>query len=244
MADPFSIVAGTVGLLDVCWRVGSYLNSVKIAAGKIEGDIDALQKEVTSLIDVNESIKKLKDMTEEADPSSSINHSPGAENLWQSVDSNTEGCKVVVLRLEEKVKDIMGKSGTARPTSKIDGIKKTLKREATDPDLVKIHNSLSKYQLSLQTLLTALNMSVLVSTISLHGCAHSPHRYYTRSSHKTTGNAIGNLSNRTDRLSKLESKLDYQLDVLRSRTSSVGDDGVSPLSFLIRVNVIRTCVAS
>ena len=158
MVDPFSITAGTVGLLDVCWRVGAYLNDVKNAAGRIEGDIDALQKEVTSLIDVNESIKKLKALTEEADPSSPINHSPGVEDLWQKVDSNTEGCKDVVLRLEEKVKDIMGKSQTAKPTSKIDGIKKTLKKQSTDPDLAKIHNSLSKYQLSLQMLLTALNL--------------------------------------------------------------------------------------
>jgi hypothetical protein len=64
----------------------------------------------------------------------------------------------VVLRLEEKVKDIMGKSQTAKPTGKIDGIKKTLKRQFTDPDLAKIHDSLSIYQLSLQTSLLALNM--------------------------------------------------------------------------------------
>lgn len=158
MADPLSIIAGTVGLLDVCWRVGSYLNDLKGATGRIEADIDALQREVTSLIDVNESIKKLKDITDEADPSSPITHSPGVEDLWQKVDSNTRGCKDVVLRLEEKVKDIMGKSQTAKPTGKIDGLKKTMKWQSKDPDLAKIHISLSKYQLSLQTLLTALNV--------------------------------------------------------------------------------------
>lgn len=153
-----SVIAGTVGLLDVCWRVGAYLNDVKDAAGRIEGDIDALQKEVTSLIAVNESIKNLKALTEEADPGSPTNHLPGVEDLWQKVDSNTKGCKDVVLRLEEKVKEIMGKGQTAKPTGKIDGIKKTLTKQSTDSDLARIHSSLSKYQLSLQMLLTALNL--------------------------------------------------------------------------------------
>lgn len=158
MAEPFSLVASTIGLLDVCWRVGAYLKDVKDAAGKIEGDIDALQKEVTSLVDVIESIKNLKALTEEADLSSPTNHLPGVEQLWQKVESNTKGCRDVVLRLEEKVKGIMGKSQTAKPTGKFDGLKKTLKKQSTDPDLAKIHTSLSKYQLSLQTLLTALNL--------------------------------------------------------------------------------------
>lgn len=67
--------------------------------------------------------------------------------------------------------------------------------------------------------------------------AHSPHRYYTRSSHKATDSAIGNLSNKADKLHKLESKLDYQLEVLRSRISSVDDDSVSAIPIVIRINV-------
>lgn len=228
MAEPFSVVAGTLGLLDVCWRVGTYLNSVKNAAERIEGDIDALQNEVTSLIEVNESIKKLRDRTEEAYPSSPTNHSPVVEDLWQNIDSTSEGCKVVVLRLEEKVKNIMGKREMAKPTGKIDGIKKTLRRDSTDPDLVKIHNSLSKYQLSLQTLLTALNLFVQVPLLSC-SCTHFLYRYYTRASHNATNNAIDNLSSKTEKLNSLELKLDYQLGVFRSRISSGDDDDVSVL---------------
>lgn len=156
--DPISVIAGTVGLLDVCWRVGSYLNSVKDAAKGIEADITALQKEVTSLIDVNESIKKLKELTDEADPLSTISRSAGVEDLWEKVIANTEGCKAEVLRLEERVRSIMGKNDSAKPSGKMDGIRKTLRRQATDPDLSRIRHSLSKYQMSLQTLLSALNV--------------------------------------------------------------------------------------
>jgi CII-binding regulator of phage lambda lysogenization HflD len=62
-------------------------------------------------------------------------------------------------------------------------------------------------------------------------------RHYTRSSHKATDSAIDNLSNKTDKLHKQESKLAYRLEVLRSRISSVVDDSVSPLPIVIRINV-------
>jgi CII-binding regulator of phage lambda lysogenization HflD len=65
-------------------------------------------------------------------------------------------------------------------------------------------------------------------------------RHYTRSSHEATDSAIGNLSNKTDKLHKQESKLDYQLEVLRSKINSVDDDSVSPLPIVIRINVTRS----
>jgi hypothetical protein len=158
MADPLSIANATVGFIDVCWRVGAYLKDVKDAAGRIEGDIGVLQRQVTSLIEVDEAIEKLKVVREGAGKSSPINYAPEVESLWQNVDSNRKGCREAMLRLEEKVLEIMGRSQTAKPTGKIDGIRKALRMQATDPDLAKVHNDLSKYQQSLQILLSALNV--------------------------------------------------------------------------------------
>jgi len=49
MADPFSIITSTVGLLDVCYRVGSYLGDVKNAAKTIEKDLEGLREEIAAL---------------------------------------------------------------------------------------------------------------------------------------------------------------------------------------------------
>lgn len=59
MADPFSIVAGTAGILEISWRLVSYLGKIKSAASKIERDLAALSFEVNALIGVTESIQCL-----------------------------------------------------------------------------------------------------------------------------------------------------------------------------------------
>lgn len=46
MADPFSIIAGTVSVADICIRVVKYLRDVQVAAATIEDDIAALIQEV------------------------------------------------------------------------------------------------------------------------------------------------------------------------------------------------------
>ncbi len=43
MGDPLSILAGTVGLLDVSWRFVSYLRDIQAGAAAIESDLVALQ---------------------------------------------------------------------------------------------------------------------------------------------------------------------------------------------------------
>jgi hypothetical protein len=54
--DPFPVITGTVGFIDVCWRAFGYLKSVEEAAGKVEDDITALSQEIQALITVHQSI--------------------------------------------------------------------------------------------------------------------------------------------------------------------------------------------
>jgi hypothetical protein len=53
MADPFSFVAGAVGIADVTIRVITYLRDVKAATDTIDADIDGLINEILSLKQVN-----------------------------------------------------------------------------------------------------------------------------------------------------------------------------------------------
>jgi hypothetical protein len=157
MADPFSIAIGTIGLLDVCWRVGSYLKEIEESAGKVEEEIAVLSREITSLISVNESIQKLREATDGAVPGSSLNCEPLLQKLWAEVDANTDGCRAAVQKLEELLKEIIGKNGP-KVANKWDGIKKQLRSQSKGGELVQIHHRLSKYQASLHTLLAALNV--------------------------------------------------------------------------------------
>lgn len=157
MADPLSIIVGTVGLLDVCWRVGSYLKDVAGSAGKVDEEIAALSREITSLISVNESIQKLKEAADEAVSGISVDYELLIKQLWNEVDTTTEGCRATLVKLEELLKEIIGKNGP-KVVNKLDGIRKQVRRQSKDGDLVQIHHRLSKYEASLQTVLAALNV--------------------------------------------------------------------------------------
>lgn len=157
MAEPFSIAVGTIGLLDVCWRVGSYLKEIEASAGKVEEEIVLLSREITSLISVNELIQRLEEAVDGVAPGNSLNYESLARKLWAEVDANTEGCRASVQKLEELLKEIIGKYGP-KVANKWDGIKKQLRNQQKSGELVQIHHRLSKYQASLHTLLAALNV--------------------------------------------------------------------------------------
>jgi hypothetical protein len=59
MADPFSITAGAVGIIDVCCKIGVYLYDAQKAAEDVEGEIVGLSLEIGELISVNEDIKEV-----------------------------------------------------------------------------------------------------------------------------------------------------------------------------------------
>ena len=157
MVDPLSIIVGTVGLLDVCWRVGSYLKDVEKSAGRVEAEIAALSHEIKSLISVNESIKQLKEKTNEAVPGTSSDNETEIKKLWKEVDANTEGCRATVENLQELLEEIVGKTGP-KVANKFDGIKKQVRRQSKDVGLAQFHHRLSNYQANLNTLLAALNV--------------------------------------------------------------------------------------
>ena len=167
---------------------------MKDSTGRIEGDINFLRDEIDSLIAADESIENLRRTVKDAGLES---HTSAAKDLWDKVEQNRESCKGVLLKLEEKLKYIIGKDQTTKKslrdemkrawghqstdaekdkdetsnatdpalgkvlhktTGKIDGLRKTLRRQSTDPELARIHLSLDKYQHALQALLAALNL--------------------------------------------------------------------------------------
>ena len=57
MADPFSIIAGTAGLADVCIRLTKFLKHASNGFQKVDEDLEDLSKEITSLRAVSDLIK-------------------------------------------------------------------------------------------------------------------------------------------------------------------------------------------
>ncbi|KAL9601247.1 MAG: hypothetical protein Q9219_002652 [cf. Caloplaca sp. 3 TL-2023] len=165
MADPFSIVAGTAGLLEICWRVGSYLGKVKAASGKIERDLAALSSEVKNLVTVNESIQTLWETQREKSPDESSSYATRIKELWRDIDLTLDGCRDVMGKLELLVEEVIGKDGF-EVRGKRDGIKKVLRKQSKDEEIRDLRRQISSHQHNLQLALSALNLCYVRSSQS------------------------------------------------------------------------------
>ena len=67
--DPFSIITGTAGLIDISTRIIKYLKDIEEAAGTVDEEISSLSQEIDSLVSINASIEKLWLATREIVPS-------------------------------------------------------------------------------------------------------------------------------------------------------------------------------
>jgi hypothetical protein len=152
--DPFSIIVGTAGLLDVCFRVASYLVDVKAAAGQIDEGLATLSREIDSLILVNQSLGEWARESQTLDGLSQAD-SRRLQSLWQNVGTMIQGCRQTVEKLEVLMSAISGKKGR-KFLAKLDGIKKQLRKQSEEKEFIEVHRQLSSYHGNLQLLLTII----------------------------------------------------------------------------------------
>lgn len=160
MADPFSILAGTAGIIDVCVRLISYFRDVNSAAGRIEQELLALLEEFIALQAVNESIRDTwLDRHKTVGPKAPANE-PLLETQWQDLDHALRSCSNSMLRLGALIKEVVGKDGHY-VTSKLDGIKKVLRKQSKDKAIFEVRQQVMSHRDNLQVLLLALNLYIL-----------------------------------------------------------------------------------
>lgn len=155
MADPFSIIAGTAGLIDVCWRFGSYLHDVQAGAAKIEDEIENLSRDIEALKIINETIRdSYKGLPSYL--SSEIQRSKHVGRLWRNVSSNLESCRLIVEDLEVLVKEIIGKEppkDESKIMRKFEGFRKQLRKQSREGDFNKLQSRLITYHNTIQLML-------------------------------------------------------------------------------------------
>tara|TARA_R110002060_G_scaffold76491_1_gene86889 strand:+ start:149 stop:625 length:477 start_codon:yes stop_codon:yes gene_type:complete len=158
MADPFSILAGSAGLLDVLWRVGIYIRTTVESAGRIEEELDGLSREIQSLISINQAIEETFRQEKARLPGTLLADAGRVNSLWKNVGTLLQDCRTVVERLEGLMKYIIGQGESSKITGKIEGLRKTLRRDRKDNEIKDTRIKLVGYQNGLQILLTALNL--------------------------------------------------------------------------------------
>ena len=155
MADPLSIIASTLSVADVCFRLGSFLKQAIDGSQKIDEDLEALSQEITALSTINSLIKSSfeADLTRTAEVA---NPGPIA-SLWQATNTTLGDCRGVLEKLDGLVTKIFG-SGSSKGVAKLDGLRKYLRKLSKEEEFAQLRQKLNAYQATLQMILTAVDM--------------------------------------------------------------------------------------
>ena len=152
--DPFSIVAGTFGLLDICLRFAQYINDVKEGSERIDDDIEALYQEVSAIGIVVRSIQNVfKGDLSKTD----ISNADDLQGLCEEVGNNIQSCQTALDKLFILISHIVGKD-TSKQQSKFEGFRRYLRKNAKEEEFNRIRTQLTGYHHALQTLLTSVNI--------------------------------------------------------------------------------------
>ncbi|UNI16617.1 hypothetical protein JDV02_003040 [Purpureocillium takamizusanense] len=220
--DPYSITVGATGLADVTLRVISYLVCLKEAYGKIQLEIVELTNEIRGLATIHESVENLLYLGRDRNTLSSPGDDGPIVQIQTRLASILQQSTGTIEQLEALLIEVVGKKG-AVVTGKIDGLRKTIKKQGREDQYMRLRQHISNYQGNIQILLSSLNI------------------YYIRQSLPAKDLAVGNFP---EDLRRQITRLRIQISNLRRepRTLAGADnshyliDSVSAVASLIRFN--------
>ena len=164
MAEPFSIITATAGVIDVCWRFASYLHRVQKGAAQIEDDIKTLSRDIEALRLVNETVRdSYENFSSHLE--SGMESSKQLERLWRVVSTNLGNCQVELEKLESLVKAVVGKEtpeNESKIMRKVGGFRKQLRKQSRESDFNKMQGRLTTYSNMIQLMQEHINWSAII----------------------------------------------------------------------------------
>lgn len=154
--DPFSIIAGSAGLLDVSIKLISYLKEIERAAGKVDEEIISLSREIEALVATNKSIEQFWRLASNQAQDVELEDKSYVDSVWKELSGLLQDCGDEARKLEQCLEEIVGKNGP-RVTGKWDGIKKHLRRQAKELEFQQVRSRLTRQRDEIRILLQTLN---------------------------------------------------------------------------------------
>lgn len=155
MADPFSIIAGTAGLTDVCIRFAHVLQQSRDGFQRLDEDLEELSHEIKGLQAVNDLIQR----SYEAGSATSTdpNDQKIFDNHWVATRTTLAGCRSIVEQISLLLVQILKSVGSGKHP-KLDKLRKYLKQQSKEGEFIGLRQKLSAHQAALQTSLAAVNV--------------------------------------------------------------------------------------
>lgn len=178
MADPFSVVAGTAGLADVCVRLTHFLKRARDGSREVDRElkelfeeIGLLQSELESLELINNSVKD--SYVNEAETRLDSQYRRVLETHWRATQNTLASCQSTAeqieallqdvaetgsgkhLKLDQIVKWVETKSGKSL---RVDQLLRWMKQQSKGDALRALREKLKAHQIALQVSLSAVNL--------------------------------------------------------------------------------------
>ena len=164
MAEPWSIITATAGVIDVCWRFGAYLHDVQAGAAHVEDDIETLSRDIEALRGINETVRdSYKELSSHL--GSGVENSKHIEKLWGNVSSNLGNCQLVLEELEVLVKAVIGKEAPkdeSKIMRNVGRFRKQLRKQSREGDFNKLQGRLTTYHNTIQLMLELIIWSTIL----------------------------------------------------------------------------------
>ncbi len=155
MADPFSIAAGTVSLVDVLFKVGAAIKRFCDSVETVDQDVAALSHDIELLGSTNSAIRTLCERLS----GSSLARTDITEHLWRQVSATLIECEAFVVDLGAILEEI-NHEDPLNPPGLRDTIKQTFRKEKRIPGMREKRMRMSEYQRALQIFFLALTLYV------------------------------------------------------------------------------------
>lgn len=110
MADPFSIVAGTIGIVDICIRLAKSIRKLQKDISGIEDELDAIIQDTDGLREICAIVETTYTTRSRNPPSESAEQEKVATNLWVHLGKTLRNCLGVLNKLDEIVGVVYGNS--------------------------------------------------------------------------------------------------------------------------------------
>ncbi|KAK7959660.1 uncharacterized protein PG986_004514 [Apiospora aurea] len=168
MAEPLSIIATSFELAGVCVKVAQFLYEAAAGIKAVDGDLIHLSREIVSLQNTNDAIRKHFEDDINASNSEKVNEDGRDEgavgSLWTAFDAKLAECGATLEELEAicaKIHD--GGSGEDSKSNRstpefVKRTKRWLRKYLKEDELAKFRQRIKSHQDGLQLLLTAANI--------------------------------------------------------------------------------------
>jgi hypothetical protein len=154
MADPFSLIASSIGVVDVCVRLGTFLLEAKQGSDTIDEKLDGLIAEIYALKTVSNLIRESLEGGDFGDGDIPRRDKGDVLTLWSATLNALQDGQRTLSELEDVFKKVSGEGGTSTG----DRLRKYFRKLWKEERLQELWAKLARSQSLLQMMLTGINM--------------------------------------------------------------------------------------